>query len=294
MPVSHQSEVVRTGLIGEGILASRSPWLHETEAAAQGMRLVYSLFDFNDRGWSHDHLPELIEELQAAGFAGANITFPFKQAIMPLLTEISDEAAAIGAVNTVAFRNGRSIGYNTDMAGFTCGMREGLPDVRLDRVLQLGCGGAGAAVAHALLASLDTGVLVLHDVDTGRCEQLAARLARRFGADRIATTHDPQREAPGCDGIVNATPVGMAKFPGLPLSAAALVPRHWVCDIVYFPLETALLKEARERGCATLDGSRMVVHQAAEAFRIMTGHVADTSRMQRSFAGYKSPEGQQS
>lgn len=277
-----------TGLIGSGILASRSPWLHEREADAQGMRLLYTMFDFADRGWGEDRLPGLLHALRLVGFSGVNVTYPFKQAIIPLLDELSEEAAAIGAVNTVAFRGDRAIGYNTDMLGFAIGMQHGLPHANLDRVLQLGCGGAGAAVAHALLARLQVGTLVLHDVDRDRTERLVALLAERYGTDRVILADDPRKEAAECHGIVNASPVGMAKFPGLPLPAEAIESRHWVADIVYFPLETELLREARRKGCATLDGSRMVVHQAAEAFCIMTGQPADAERMMASFASFAS------
>ncbi len=284
----HGDEMQRflTGLIGSGILASRSPWLHEQEADAQGIRLHYKMFDFADRGWDEDRLLALLRALRLVGFAGVNVTYPFKQAIIPLLSDLSEDAAAIGAVNTVAFRGDRAIGYNTDMLGFAIGMQQGLPGVRLDRVLQLGCGGAGAAVAHALLARLQVGSLALHDVDRDRAERLAIRLAERYGADRVVMADDPLAQAAACHGIVNASPVGMAKFPGLPLPAEAIESRHWVADIVYFPLETELLREARLKGCATLDGSRMVVHQAAEAFRIMTGQPADADRMMQSFASF--------
>ena len=278
-----------TGLIGSGILASRSPWMHEQEGDAQGVRLVYSLFDFADRGWDAERLPGLLAALQDVGFAGVNVTYPFKQAIIPLLDELSPEAEAICAVNTVAFRDGRSIGHNTDMLGFAEGMARGLPGVRLDRVLQLGCGGAGAAVAHALLARSGVDQVVLHDVEFDRAERLAAQLAARYGAGRVHLGHDPVAAAAECAGIVNATPVGMAKFPGLPLATEAIHNRHWVADIVYFPLETEFLREARRKGCATLDGSRMAVHQAAEAFTNMTGLPADAERMMRSFAAFTGP-----
>jgi shikimate dehydrogenase len=280
------SSSLRAGLIGEGILASRSPWLHEQEARAQGLSLDYTLFDFADRGWQLADMAPLLGDLQAAGYCGTNVTFPFKQAIIPLLDDLSQDAGAVGAVNTVAFRDGRMIGHNTDMFGFAESMRRGLSGSRVARVLQLGCGGAGAAVAHALLGYLDVGTLLLHDVEAARAQQLHDQLVARYGAGRVALTASPQADLASCDGLVNATPVGMARFPGLPLDLVALRPDHWVADIVYFPLETALLKAARQLGCATLDGSRMVVHQAAEAFRIMTGHTADPDRMMRSFAAF--------
>ena len=120
---------VLTGLAGRGILESRSPWLHEQEGDALGLRLVYSLFDFTDRRWPDDDLGKLLDATQRVGFAGLNITFPFKQAVVPLLDELSDGAAAIGAVNTVSFSGGGPIGHNTDVPGLAAGVRPCLPGI---------------------------------------------------------------------------------------------------------------------------------------------------------------------
>src|SRR5205085_11995532 len=133
-----------TGLVGEHIGASRSPWLHEREADALGVRLVYSLYDL--AGDQPDYsLLKVLEAAKRMGFAGLNVTHPYKQSVIPLLDDLSDEARRIGAVNTVAFREGRSTGYNTDYIGFSEGLRRGLADAPLGRVVQLGAGGAGAA-----------------------------------------------------------------------------------------------------------------------------------------------------
>lgn len=274
--------MIRSGLIGRSILASRSPWLHEQEARAQGLDLAYTLFDFTARGMDDTELASVLSGLRDGGYAGVNVTFPFKQAVIPLLDELADSAAAVGAVNTVAIRDGRTIGHNTDMTGFRDSLTLGLPDARLAQVLQLGAGGAGAAVANALL-SLGVERLHLLDVDQARATDLAARLAERFGADRVVARPTGDEDTADIDGIVNATPIGMASVPGSPIAAERLSPRHWVADIVYFPLETRLLREARARGCASLDGSGMVIGQAAMAFEIITGHAPDRDRMRASF-----------
>ena len=283
--------VTRTmvGLAGRGILQSRTPWMHEQEGDAQGLRLLYSLFDFTDRGWEDDALPGLLDAAQRLGMAGLNITFPFKQAVIGLLDELDDTARSVGAVNTVAFRQGRRIGSNTDITGFAQGFRTGLPWAELGRVLQIGCGGAGAATAHALLGLIGAEHVVLADSDTQRAEALRAQLAAAYGEGRVSLSADPAAAAASCSGIVNATPMGMAKFPGLPLAAEAIEARHWVADIVYFPLETELLATARRKGCRTLDGSGMAVHQAAEAFEIFTGCTADRARMAASFGAFDQP-----
>lgn len=274
--------MLHTGLIGRAITASRSPWLHEQEAQAQGLALSYELFDFSERGLDDAELGPLLRRLCAQGYSGVNVTYPFKQAVIGLLDTLDESASIVGAVNTVAMRDGQLIGYNTDMSGFKESMEQGLPQAALSHVLQLGAGGAGAAVACALLL-LGTGLLEISDVDRNRAEALAMSLKARFGADRVRASSLADLTTEHTDGIVNATPVGMATKPGTPIDPALIGSGHWVADIVYFPLETELLREARARGCSVLDGSGMVIAQAARAFEIITGHAADKRRMHASF-----------
>lgn len=276
------AHVMRTGLIGRAIMASRSPWLHEEEARAQGLELHYELIDFTERGLDDGALGPLLRELAASGCSGVNVTFPFKQAVIPLLDDLAESAELVGAVNTVAMRGGRLTGHNTDMTGFRDGLIQGLPGAPLAHVLQLGAGGAGAAVANALL-SLGTGLLEISDVDSGRAVALASRLSARFGSERVVATAEARLDTARVDGIVNATPMGMAANPAPPLAPGLIAPRHWVADIVYFPLETELLRIARARGCRVLDGSGMVISQAAMAFEILTGHKVNRARMRESF-----------
>ncbi|MFC3593689.1 shikimate dehydrogenase [Novosphingobium piscinae] len=278
---------ILTGLLGRGILESRTPWLQEQEAEAHGLRMVYSLFDFTDRGWRDEDLEEVVAAAQRLGFAGLNVTFPFKQAVIPLLDGLSEAAAGIRAVNTIVFVDGKRIGHNTDVTGFAAGFRLGFGGERPGRVLQLGCGGAGSATAHALLGLLGADRLVLYDPDPARLEGLRSQLAERYGADRLGVARDPVAAARDADGLLNASPVGMTKLPGMPIPAAAIESRHWVADIIYFPLETALLAEARRKGCRTLDGSGMAVHQAIDAFAIFTGRDPDHERMRASFFAYE-------
>lgn len=274
--------MINSGLIGRSILASRSPWLHEQEARAQGLDLRYELFDFTDRGLGDDALAPLLADLRSRQFAGVNVTYPFKQAIISLLDELAESAATVGAVNTVAMRDGRLIGHNTDMSGFRASFVEGLPDADLDHVLQFGAGGAGAAVASALL-SLGVRLIEIHDVDHARSTLLVDRLQRRFGTDRAKVRSKDVTDIDGMSGIINTTPVGMDASPGSPIDPALLHPSMWVADIIYFPLQTALLRDAQARGCRTLNGGGMVVEQAAAAFEIITGYEADRQRMRRSF-----------
>jgi shikimate dehydrogenase len=270
------------GLIGSGIAESRSPAMHQREGEAQGLRYLYQRIDLDVLGLGADTLPDLLTAAERMGFAGLNITHPCKQAVLPLLHELSDDARAVGACNTVVLRGGRRIGHNTDGSGFAAAFRRDLPDVATARVVQLGAGGAGVAVAHAAVGA-GIGKLTVHDIDGGRAEALARSLNRRFGAGRAAAGGNLAGELAAADGLIHCTPTGMANHPGLPLPAALLRPDLWVAEIVYFPLETALLQEARALGCRTLDGGGMAVFQAVEAFRLFTGITPDAGRMRGYF-----------
>jgi quinate/shikimate dehydrogenase (NAD+) len=270
------------GLIGRGIQRSKSPTLHESEATAQGLHLIYELMDLDERGG--ELLSDLLNEAERRGFAGLNITYPCKQAVIPLLHELSEEAQAVGAVNTVHFSAGRRIGYNTDAWGFEESFRRGLGGASLTRVVQVGAGGAGAATAFALLR-LGVQHLSIVDTDFDRARTLAASLARHFKNPGVSAVRDLDlaQALASAAGVVNSTPVGMEKHPGSAVPAGLLHVDLWVADIVYFPIETQLLRAARAVGCRTLDGGGMVVYQAARAFEIFTGRAADSARMRQSF-----------
>jgi shikimate dehydrogenase len=265
------------GLIGAGIQLSRSPALHEREADEQRLRYVYKLIDLDRLGVGVEALPDLLTAAKRMGFVGLNVTYPCKQAIIPLLDELSEDARVLNAVNTVVIRNGKLIGHNTDWSGFAEGFRRGLPDVQLERVVQLGAGGAGAAVAHAAL-TLGVKQLMIFDIDARRSTGLATSL----GPGAMAA-HDLAGAMASADGLIHCTPTGMANRPGMPLDPQLLHRRHWVAEIVYFPLETELLRIARAKGCRTLDGGGMAVFQAAGAFCLFTGIEPDAERMMRHF-----------
>lgn len=269
-----------TGLIGSGIGPSLSPALHEREADRHGVRLLYRLLDIDALGRRPEEVGALLRAARDVGFDGLNITHPCKQLIIPHLDELDPAAAQLGAVNTVVLHDGRATGHNTDTTGFARSFARGLPDADTDQVVQLGAGGAGAAVAHALL-TLGADRLTLVDADPARAEDLTASLNRRFGEGRARAAAPSALPAAlaDADGLVHATPVGMAAHPGLPLAAELLRPALWVAEVVYRPLETELLRVARARGCRTLDGGGMAVFQAADAFRLFTGLEPDAEAM---------------
>ena len=267
------------GLIGSGIQASRTPTMHEREGARRGFRTIYRLIDITPLNLTADALPELLTNCQRLGFNGLNITHPCKQAIIPLLDELSEDAAAIGAVNTVVFKDGLKHGYNTDWWGYTDGFKRGLPDADLACVLQLGSGGAGAAVAYALM-KLGVKSLMVFDIDRAKAQTLADDLNRRFDG-RVSAVDDAVAAAAGATGIVQCTPIGMSAHPGLPIAAEALRPGLWASEIIYFPLETEFLRTAKARGCRVVDGSGMAVGQAVRAFELFTGVTPDAEAMRR-------------
>lgn len=275
---------VLVGLVGRGIGASRTPAMHEAAARSLQIPYAYRLID-GDRMDVDADLASILRFVRHFGFDGLNVTFPWKQEIVPLLDALSPEAAAVGSVNTVTIRDGRLTGYNTDCSGFRMSFEAGLADAPREDVLLLGAGGAGAAVAQALL---DAGAarILIYDADASRSQGLAARLLERNGQACAAAVSDPQSAAARADGIVNATPVGMAKMPGIPIPAEAIVKRHWVADIVYFPLETELLKVARAKGCCTLSGEGMATFQAVAAFEHFTGRRPDPAVMTAAFAAF--------
>lgn len=271
-----------TGLIGCGIGASGSPAIHGREAGHLGIELFYQLIDVGTRGLSATMLPEMLEAVERVGFAGVNITHPCKQAVIPLLDELSQDAAAIGAVNTVVFRDGRRLGHNTDWFGFRESMRRGLTGASLEAVLLVGAGGAGRAVCYAAQRLGVKRLFVLDDIRE-RAEELVHHFGGSAEGTEFAVISRADTVRAELDGLIHATPMGMADHPGMAVATEVLRPTMWVTDVVYFPLETELLRVARERGCRTLDGGGMVVFQAAEAFRLFTGVEPDSERMLADF-----------
>jgi shikimate dehydrogenase len=271
------------GLIGSGIGSSISPALHEREADRQGVRYLYQVIDLDDFGPAPGDMGELLAAARRFGFRGLNITHPCKLEVVKYLDDLAPEAAGLGAVNTVVFDGGRATGYNTDRFGFAAGLARALPGVVPHHVVLLGAGGAGVAVASAL-AGAGTRRLTVTDIDPDRARRLARAMAAHDSVrvEAVAPEVAPARLAEA-DGLVNATPVGMEGHLGMPIAAEYLRADLWVADIIYRPLDTALIRAAREQGCRVADGGAMVVFQAAASFRLFTGRTADEGAMFRDF-----------
>jgi shikimate dehydrogenase len=270
------------GLVGAGIQHSSSPSMHMDEGQSLGVSIRYELFDFDLMPAGAARLAEVLEEAEQRGFTGLNVTYPSKQAVIPLLHELSPEARALHSVNTVLFRGGRRIGHNTDWSGFAESFMREMSDVNSRRVVLVGAGGAGAAVGYALLKS-GTQELSVHDIERARAAALAERMSGLFQDCQITVCDDVVGALANADGLVHATPTGMQKYPGMPVPADCLWPPLWVTEIVYVPLLTELLRTARQHGCRTLDGDGMAIFQGAMAFNLFFGVTADVARMQRRF-----------
>jgi shikimate dehydrogenase len=272
------------GLLGANIQGSISPALFAESFVAAGIDGYYHLLDVDHL--QERRLPQLLNAIKAAGFAGANVTYPFKQAIIPLLDAIDASAAEVGAVNTVTIApDGRTTGFNFDRAGWRNSFAAafGADGARGKTVVQVGAGGAGRAVSFALL-DLGVGTLVISDLDKSRAATLKADLEKHRPGVRCHVSVDLANEIAAADGVVNATQVGMRGFPGNPVPVEALQSRHWAADVIYTPMQTDYLKAAAAKGAHTLNGSGMCVHQAVEAFRQLTGVTPDPGRLDRAFA----------
>lgn len=269
------------GLIGANIQGSMSPALFADAFVAAAIDGYYHLLDV-DR-LPERRLPHLLEAIKAAGFAGANVTYPFKQEIIPLLDLVDPEAAQVGAVNTVSIApDGRTTGYNFDRRGWRNSFLEvlGSDSAQGKTVVQVG---AGRAVAFALM-DLGVGALVIHDLDSAHANALKVQLSSQYGPTRCRIAGDLERDIAAADGVVNATQVGMQGFPGCPVPVAALKATHWAADLIYAPTQTAFLSAAAAKGAHVLNGGGMCVHQAVAAFQCLTGVAPDLARLHRVFA----------
>ncbi|UWU76674.1 shikimate dehydrogenase [Bradyrhizobium huanghuaihaiense] len=270
------SKKLLTGLIGAPIAHSASPAMHERAAEALGLRGHYQLIEV--AGADAAGLAMMLEGVRRLGFAGVNVTFPYKEAVVPLLDELAPTAATMAAVNTVVVRDGRLIGHNTDTTGFARAVAPLLASSG-NAVAVIGTGGVGKAIAFAL-ASLKVTDLRIFDSEPARAEKLAALLARHGGA-RVATSVEDALA--GATGLVNGTPVGMLPNRDTPVPASLLRENLWVADAVYSPLITPLLAAARAKGARIMTGRELAIYQAADAFELFTGLAPSTEVMGEAF-----------
>lgn len=257
--------------------------MHMAEGKAQGLDYRYDSFDTLTQPYRELSLDKLLILAENEGYAGLNITHPFKMEVPGLLHELSPEARILGAVNTVVFRNGKRFGYNTDYSGFRTAFQKEMADAARSHVLLLGSGGAGSAVALALTDS-DVSTVSVFDKSQEQAAALVNRLSSIRQGTQISVLESLSQLDPNeIDGVVNATPMGMDKYPGVAIQVEDLRKETWVADVVYFPLETELLRRAKEHGHKVMNGSGMAIGQAVEAFRLFTGLEPDPERFARCF-----------
>jgi shikimate dehydrogenase len=268
-----------TGLIGAPIARSASPAMHEQAAAALGVHCRYRLIEVAGAG--RDELRALLDDLKRLGFAGVNVTFPYKEAVLGLLDELSSTGAAVGAVNAVVVRDGRLIGHNTDTTGFARAATDLVAGSRHGVVALIGAGGVGKAIAFAL-ASLGVAGIRIFDSDRAKADDLAARLRATAG---VAVTGSVEAALSGAAGLVNATPVGMLPSRDTPVPSALLHDGLWVADAVYSPLWTPLLIAAKTKGARIMTGRDLAIYQAADAFELFTGLKPSITAMENAFDG---------
>jgi len=266
-----------TGLLGAPIAQSAAPAMHERAAKALDLHCLYQLIEIP--GARRQDLQLLLEGVRRLGFAGINVTFPYKEAVLDLLDELSPGAARIGAVNTVVVRDNRLIGHNTDTSGFARAVTQFVTISPHGAVAVIGAGGVGRAIAFALA---DLGVAEVRIFD---CEPAkAARLAGQLGQLVKATVADSVEDAlRGVAGMVNASPVGMLPSLDTPVPDTLLHPGLWVVDAVYSPLWTPLLTAARAKGATVMTGRELAIHQAVDAFELFTGYAPSASEMGMAF-----------
>ncbi len=258
------------GLVGESLSGTLAHRLVEGCAQRAGVPLAYRVIDTEALNLDPHDLKRVVRWLVRLGYDGFSVTHPYKQQIIDLLDELTPTASDLGAVNTVTVREGRLVGDNTDWRGFASHLAAAAPDVRDDRVLLLGAGGAGVAVAYGLLRDSSAHVTVA-DVDPRKAGDVVTRMAALFGADRVALSRDTALAIQTCQGLVNATPRGMTAHPGVPIAPSLVRPDMWVADIVYLPRRTELLEICAARGSRTIPGAGMAAYTAAHTFEVFTG-----------------------
>jgi shikimate dehydrogenase len=268
------------GVIGHPVSHSASPAMHNAALKATGLDFVYVAFPVTP-----EEAPKVGDAMRAMQIRGLNVTVPHKQAVMAVVDEVSPEAQAIGAVNTIDHRDGRLVGHNTDAHGVLASLREdgGLQQLPACVAL-LGAGGAARAILYALLAAEEVERVTLLNRTVARAEALAADL--RAGSRVTVAPIDDVPSMADVGLVINATSIGMQpEADASPLGdGSCLHDRMVVLDIVYKPLRTQLLEQARSVGARTVDGLGMLVHQGVRAFEIWTGVTPPANVMREAIA----------
>lgn len=262
------------GVIGDPIAHSMSPAIHNDAFQVENIAARYHHFHVLS-----ENLPDAIKGLKAVGVSGYNVTVPHKTAIIPLLDEVDDLARAIGAVNTVIYKNGRYIGYNTDGEGFYRSLVERIGiELTSKKTLIIGAGGAARAIYFTLVKEGVSNVDIANRT-LARAELLIADCPYPKQSSAL-TMSEAEQSLGEYDLIIQTTSSGMSPDTNaMPLDSKRLRHDAFVSDVIYNPLETQLLIQAKANGAEIQNGVDMLVNQAALAFQLWTGIFPDTQRM---------------
>lgn len=271
--MSISGKTIVTGLLGWPVEHSLSPRMHNSAFEHLGLDYCYVTFPVRP-----ENLKEAVSGVRALGMAGVNVTVPHKESVIQYLDAVSDEARAIGAVNTIVNKDGKLIGYNTDGRGFMQSLAEEGIAVNEKDILLIGAGGASKAVSYYL--SEKASKLFIFDVDKTKENALMEYLT---GLGRNVFEPESLSMAQGMDIIINATPLGLKESDPLPIDKGLIIRSTTVVDLIY--KETPLLGEAKKRGCKTMDGMGMLLWQGVFAFELWTGMRPPVEVMRKALAG---------
>lgn len=255
------------GLIGQNISASRAPALHNMLGELKGLPVQYQLQELESA--AHDAFQTRLSELREQSFIGTNVTFPFKQVAVASADEVDESVSKVGSTNTLVLKHGKVQAYNTDYSGFIRGYRTRLGDMPAGKVLMLGAGGVGRAVAFGLF-EVGATELFITDLNEAGGQALVQALVDAGYAATWVPTADVAEVAVEMDGLVNCTPVGHYKTPGNPLATSAFGGQKWAFDAVYTPLDTEFLQCAHAAGLQLVSGFDLFFYQGLDAFEIFT------------------------
>lgn len=257
--------MLKLGLIGQSIAKSRAPSLHRMLGELHGVEVSYELHEPRDA--SPEAFAETLARLRAEGYRGCNVTFPYKQIAVAHATEMNRAVAQVGSTNTLRFDGERVFAANTDYTGFIRGYRGRIGDQPAGRVLLLGAGGVGRAVAFALF-DLGATAVDVYDLNADGARALAQALIDAGFSARAVTFAQLPESAAAADGLVNCTPVGHYKTPGIPLDTRLIGGQRWAFDAVYTPLDTEFLVAAHGAGLAIVSGFDLFFYQGLDAYEI--------------------------
>lgn len=265
--------MLKLGLIGKGISRSQSARLHVLLGRMVGLEVRYDYLD--SQGIDDFDLKHRLDACMAEGYAGVNVTHPYKTRARSMITPSGRLPAALGSVNTVLLREDGWLGDNTDYIGFMRGFRRQFGAAFAPgTVLQMGAGGVGLATGFGL-RDLGADKILVHDMDEARGNELVQTLQHANCNAQFVAAPDVGDAVRQANGLINCTPVGMNQYPGCPFDVGLLGTQQWAFDAVYTPVETVFVKTARQAGLALLTGFELFFFQGVEAFEVFSAQSVD-------------------